>query len=329
MKQLVGRVLSATAVTLAALAPRLAAAQEACQPDDGLSTCLPADNLWPHAGGDRWLGQAPTTPFEEGSAAFGFVLGYLHRPIGLRVASPDPDGTAIYAVEHVLNANLLLGLGVTERFGLRLAAPFVLFQEGASKADIIGSDDFLPRSAIGDLRFGPSYSILSPQPDEDGIGLALRFEITAPSGNDAAFSSAASAVWAPGASLEVPLGRVRLGADVSGRVREKVVFADYVIGSQIVGDVGVSVDVLDDGWLGLSAEVVAYIGVLRAEEGDDGEPGPLHIPAEWLLTARTAGLLDGRLRITGSGGGFLPTADLTPPTTPAFRALLGVHYVQD
>ena len=40
-------------------AVRTATAQRLCGALDGFSTCVPADTMWPHAGGDRWLGFGP------------------------------------------------------------------------------------------------------------------------------------------------------------------------------------------------------------------------------------------------------------------------------
>ncbi len=182
-----------------------------CQPSDGLSTCIASDNLWPYGGGGRWLSQAPTSTV-PGGAAFGFVNSYLHRPIGLVVASPDPAGTRVFAVEHALSATLLTAVGVNRWLHLDLAMPMMLFQEGASKADVVGSDQALPRSAVGDLRFGSHVVLLPNRPA--GVGLAVRFQMTAPTGQRDAFVSSPSASFAPGVSADCTLGALSLGVDV-------------------------------------------------------------------------------------------------------------------
>ncbi len=327
----------ATAVLALTTASEARAADDACQPRDGLSTCLTTDNLWPHAGGGPWLGQAPTDTTAADSIAFGLVSTFLHRPVGLRVPSPDPDGTTIYAVEHVLGTSLLCALGLTERLQVSLSQPFVLYQEGAGKADVVGSDDPLPRSAVGDLRFGTAVSLLQRGPQDDGPGLSARFEMTAPTGQDNAFVSSPSAVYAPGASLDYHIGDFALGLDVGARFRRPVDFANIQIGNQISAGLGVGYEVLDDGWLSVNLEAFALFTLAEQiklvhdpyELTATEEPGDPHIPAEWLLSVRTAALLDGRLRASLGGGSFIPTGSTSAVTTPAFRAVMALHFAPD
>src|SRR5262245_56529633 len=61
------------ALVLGALTARAEAQVEIdpCVPLDGISTCVPADNLWPYVGGGRWFWQAPTDTAAELSASFG------------------------------------------------------------------------------------------------------------------------------------------------------------------------------------------------------------------------------------------------------------------
>src|SRR5687767_7871193 len=99
----------AVASSLVAIAETPALAAE-CQPSTTLSPCIDADNLWPHASGGFFsMGSALTTP--ENKSSFALVVSYLSRPIGLRVASPDPEGTVIYAIDDVVDATFLWALG--------------------------------------------------------------------------------------------------------------------------------------------------------------------------------------------------------------------------
>src|SRR5262245_17174283 len=113
---------AALGLALAALGAPAIAAADPCQPDDLVSTCVPSANLWPYVGGGRWLSQSPTETAAELSASFGLEIGYIHRPIGFRVASADPEGTDIYAVEHVLDATIMTAVGVTDRLQVQLEA---------------------------------------------------------------------------------------------------------------------------------------------------------------------------------------------------------------
>src|SRR5262245_56067065 len=71
-----------------------------CAPPSRLSTCVNADILWPHAGAGPFFSLGPgfTTPATW--VSFGMVMSYLSRPIGIRVPSPDPEGTSIYAIDN-------------------------------------------------------------------------------------------------------------------------------------------------------------------------------------------------------------------------------------
>ncbi len=313
------------------------AQDDPCRPRDGFSTCIASDNLWPHVGGGRWFSQAPTHTAPESSAAFSLVPTYYLRSVGLRVSSADPEGTTIYAVDNAVAATFLIGVGVSDRVQLHLAAPLTLYQDGASKTDIVGSDQALPRSSMGDMRFGAAVALVTRAPLAEGPGLTARFEMTAPTAQDDAFTGFPTATWAPGAVFDYRVGPVTLGLDVGARIRDHVKLAGATIGTQISGSLGVGYDFLEDGMLSANLEAWALFNVLRQSEltsepgqfiADEVESDVPHIPAEWMLSLRTAGLLDGRFRASLGGGSFIPTAvDGLPVTTPAFRLALGIHYV--
>jgi hypothetical protein len=312
------------------------AQDDPCFPRDGFSTCIASDNLWPQVGGPRWLSQASTHTAPESSAAFGLVPTYYLRPIGLRIASADPEGTTVYAVENAVASTFLLGIGVTDRLQLHLAAPVVLYQDGASKTDIVGSDQALPRSAVGDLRFGAAFAIVQRAPLEEGFGLAGRFEMAAPTGVSEAFTGFPTATYAPGLTADYHIAGFTVGVDAGARIREYVKLAGAAIGTQISASVGVSYDFFDDSLLSANLEAWALISTLQqndlvvepgqfvAEEQPSSTP---HIPMEWMLSLRTASLIDGRFRASLGGGSFIPTGSDLPVTTPAFRLAAGVHYI--
>jgi len=309
--------------------------EDACQPRDGLSTCFVADNLWPHAGGTRWASQAPTETAAAESLAVSFFNAYLHQPVGLRVPSPDPEGTTVYAVEHLWSSSLAMALGVTDGLQVSLVLPFALYEHGAGKADVLGSEDGLPRSALGDLRFGATVAWLERDEADQGPGLSTRFEMTLPTGQENGFLSSPSAVYAPGASFDYRIDDLTLGADLGVRLRRPVDFANIRIGNQLTASLGAGYDLLSDGWLSVNLEAFALVtlanqlAIVRAPDGSTTteESGPIHAPAEWLLSARTAGLLDGRFRASLGGGSFIPTADSLAVTTPAFRVMAALHFV--
>lgn len=326
--------LAAAACLTVGLSTGDARADEECAPAHGLSTCVVADNLWPQAGTSPWLSLGPTTAAAPGGVGFGFVASYLSRPIGLQIASADPEGTTVYAVDNVLDATFVLSAGLSKRLELTLAAPIVLFQDGASTADVVGSDEFLPRSAFGDLRFGVRAHAL-PRQGPEGVGLSGRLEIVAPTGNPSAFVTTGTAQYVPGLSFDHQIGRFHWGLDGSVRIRETRELAGARLGSQVVTAAGASVDILDGGWLSTGLEAFALFTLvdqytlqwdavrLRREAVETEQ---MHIPAEWMLSVRSAGLLDGQLQTALAGGSFIPTGSESPVTTPRFRFALSVQY---
>jgi len=337
--------MKATVVALAACVSSLFAPEawaqatdDPCDPRDRFSTCVGSDNLWPQPGGAPLFTVAPTQLPKALGVAAALVPTFYHRPIGYRVASADPDGTTIYAVERALAAHALFGFAPLDGLQVQIAAPVFLYQDGASKADVVGGDEALPTGAIGDLRFGAQLTLIRRAPEADGPGLSARFEMALPTADPTAFAGWAGSTWAPGLAFDWRIGRVLLGADASGRFRRDVPLAGTNLGSQLGLNVGASVNILDDGWLSAGAEVWSLFTLIQqtelvAEPGDltaDTEPtGVPHIPLEYLLSLRTAGLMDGRLRLSAGAGGLIPTGPSTAVTTPNLRAVLGIHYVHD
>ena len=150
----------ATLSTLGSWAPPALAEAANCYPADGLSTCIASDQLWSHGGSGPWFSQAPTKLPGRGELLTSLTASFVHRPVGLRVSSPDPEGTTIYAVDNALGGQLSFAYGLHPRSALSLIAPFVLYQEGASKADVVGSDQPLPGHAMGDVRMGTHVGLL-------------------------------------------------------------------------------------------------------------------------------------------------------------------------
>jgi len=316
------------------MGPLQAAANE-CQANSQLSACIAADNLWPYPGGGRWQALATPHTARAGTISVGVAFSYLSRPIGLQVTSADPEGTTVYAVQDVFDATFLTAFGVTDQLQLTLSVPTVLYQNGAGLTDVLGSDDHLPRSAVGDMRFGFGLSLLEKKRTADGVALAGRFEVAAPTGDESAFVTSGSSVFIPGLSLTQQVGRFHWSADVAARIRATRQLAGARIGSQIFSGLGVSCDILADQWLSAGAEAF-FLFTLAQQQSLERDPTSfelvaepaerVHVPAEWLLSVRSAGLLDGRLVTSIAAGGSIPTAAEAPVTTPGFRFVTAVHY---
>jgi len=312
----------AVALGLLLVGPTDALAQAGtCSPASGLTSCLPADNLWAHAhGAFAWV--APASPPAERELAVGVTTSWVHKPIGLTGSSAAPSGSTTYLVENAVTATLAASFGLTSRLAFDVAAPFTLYQSGAGLGVLTGSSEELPRSAVGEVRLGPSVTLLHRRE----LDLAARLQVVAPTGSPRGFSRFASITFAPGLSTTYRMGRVGLGADLGARLREAVTLGDAVIGHQVSLGLGATYDILGERWLTVGAEAVALFGLdARRSVGPDStgaDPGgePL-IPAEWLVSFATGRLLDGKLRARVGMGGALPTGGASDVTAPLLRTV--------
>jgi OmpA-OmpF porin, OOP family len=318
----------AVAITLLASgAPRVARAD--CTPSTTLSACIDSDNLWPHAGAGPFLSIGSPVTVPAGEVSFGIVTSYLSRPIGLRVASPNPDGTVVYLIDNVVDSTFLWSFGVTDRMELTLAAPVTFYQDGAGLGDVTGSGAALVRSAIRDARAGVTWAVL-PRPragSQDGWALTSRLEFAVPTATADAFAGGSTMTAVPTVTLTRRIGRLDLAAEAGARLRGEQRLADVVVGSQLSGALGGSFEVLPRHLLTAGAEAFV-LGTLASEGplGPTAVHGPALVPAEWIVSATTAPLLAGNVSFTLGGGGAIPFASEGALTTPRFRFEIALRY---
>ncbi|WP_437808384.1 OmpA family protein [Sorangium sp. So ce1078] len=314
--------LVASGVFMAALLPAPARADE-CAPANGLSGCIDADNLWPHAGGGPFFAVGSTGTAPSAKASFGLVASYLSRPVGTRSDSPDPDGTVIHVLDNMLDATFLWSLGLTDRLELTVAAPVTLYQDGAGFADVLGTDTELQRSVMRDARLGAAFAIVPPPRHGplDGVSLAARLELGLPTGDETVFASAGTFTFAPSVTAAYQLGELRLAAEVGARLRGSSRLIDAEIGSQLVGALGAAVDVLPDRWLTASAEAFALYTLAEQPARDAAL-----VPAEWIVSVTSAPLLAGDVSLSAGGGSAIPFDSAGTLTAPRFRFNLGLRY---
>ncbi|WP_437606115.1 OmpA family protein [Sorangium sp. So ce834] len=314
--------LVASGFFMAAVLPAPARADE-CAPAHGMSSCIDADNLWPHAGGGPFFAVGSTATTPSAKASFGLVASYLSRPAGLRVPSPDPDGTVVHVLDNMIDATFLWSLGLTDRLEVTVAAPVTLYQDGAGFADVLGTDAVLHRSVMRDARLGVAFAIVPPPRSGplDGFSLAARLELGLPTGDRTAFASAGTVTLAPTAAAAYQLGQLRLAAEVGARIRGSSALLGVEIGSQLLGALGAAVDVLPGRWLTASAEAFALYTL-----AEQPARGAALVPAEWILSATSAPFLAGDVSLSAGGGSAIPFSAEGTLTAPRFRFNLGLRY---
>ncbi|XXU33487.1 OmpA family protein [Sorangium sp. So ce1000] len=314
--------LVASGIFMTALLPAPVRANE-CAPASGLSGCIDADNLWPHAGGGPFFAVGSTGTAPGAKAAFGLVASYLSRPVGLRTASPDPDGTVVHALDNMLDATFLASLGLTDRLEITVAAPVTLYQDGAGFSDVLGTDTKLQRSAMRDARLGAAFAILPPaqRGPLDGFSLAARLDLGLPTGDTSVFASAGTVTLAPSVAAAYRLGKLQIATEIGARLRGASTLIDTEVGPQLLGALGASFDVLPGRWLTATAEAFALYTLAEQPAG-----APALVPAEWILSATSAPLLAGDVSLSAGGGSSIPVAREGALTAPRFRFNLGLRY---
>jgi OOP family OmpA-OmpF porin len=303
-----------------------------------LSPCVDSDTFWPHAGPSQFLTVGGTETVASDRIAFGLVSSYLSRPIVIHSASPGPNGSDRPAVDNQIDATFLFGYGLTDRLELDLALPVTVFQDGAGTSPITGGPA-LPTTATRDLRFGVTYSILTrprknpERHDASGIGLAARFETSAPTGDDGAFAAERGAVFSPSLALDYRSHRFFVGGELGLRVRPTTDFLGARVGTQGVIAAGVGVDVLLHELLSVTAEARAlpvFVEQASVEQTASGlassANGTFITPSEWMVTARSAPLAGGDLALQLGVGGWLPLSGSAPITVPRVRVALGLTF---
>jgi hypothetical protein len=318
------------AVMLVLAAPAPVSAVE-CAPASGLSTCIDANNLWLRPGGGPFLSVAPSTTIAPGALSFGLVTSYSSRPIELRVASPDPSGTSLHAIDNQVDTTFLWALGVAPRFELTLAAPVTLYQDGAGLADVLGTDTALSRSTLRDLRFGFAYALLEPARTgpRGGTSLIGRLEFGLPTGDTSAFAGTGSVTVVPSLMLGHRHGRWEVGVEVGARLRPARELAGARVGSQLMASAGVAFDVVpkhDLLTLGVEAFGLYTFGGTLERGPFQGQASTRVLPAEWLATASSAPFMAGDLGFIIGGGGPIPLTSESSVTTPRFRFEVGIRY---
>jgi hypothetical protein len=121
---------------------------------------------------------------------------------------------------------------------------------------------------------------------------------------------------------------VDLCAELVARIRGEAQLSNAVVGTEVGGGLGATVDVVKERWLGLGAEAFV-LGATSAQRFDPANPtasvAPL-VPAEWIAHARTAHFLGGDLGVGFGGGTTLPFTPHGALTSPHYRLDLSVRY---
>jgi hypothetical protein len=322
------------------LLPKVASAGSCDNPIT--SACINSDTLWPHVGPSRFVAIGGTETIEQGKIGFGVLASYQSRPIVLTVPSPGPLGTNLNAVNDQVNATFMFEYGITKKLEIGVALPLTLGQGGSGTSGLTGGED-LRDTAVRDMRFGFAYSVLDkPKLDPtlakkphatDGLGLAVRFEMSAPTGDKDQFAGEQSAVFIPSLAADYRIGQLFFAGEAGARLRSTDEFVGARVGSQLAFALGAGFDILSRERLTVTGEARALPTLTEQHDAEQtvagvtsNPNGRFITPAEWLLAVRSAPFRGGDFAGQIGGGGAIPFGGESAITTPRFRFILSIVF---
>ena len=184
-------------------------------------------------------------------------------------------------------------------------------------------------------RVDPEAHLLGDFPAPSVWALTGRFEMSAPTGDQGSFASDGYAVWSPSLAADYRRGAWFAGSELGLRLRKTEELQGARVGSQAFLGLGLGRDLLPRELLSVVAE--AYVLPTFSEQhtitappdtiGTVSSPnGQYIVPAEWMLSVRSAPLFGGDVQLQAGGGGSIPFASDAPITNPRFRFSLSVRY---
>jgi hypothetical protein len=314
------------AVACAAFGALQATAARATECTGSVNPCINDDTLWPHAGPSHFQSVGDSATVAPSHLGFGLVATYLSQPLTLHLTSPG-GGSRDVVVHDQGDATFLWSYGVTRRLELDLALPLTLGQGGTGLAPESGGPG-LRDTAVRDMRFGLAYQIVSKRvlraDSSDAApatwGLAGRFEVSAPTGDRGQFGYERAAVYIPSFAVDGRVRRFFWAAEVGARIRPVAELLGARIGSQLLGALGLGVDLLPNERLAATLEAWA-LPTLAGQSSAEGNAGAL-VPAEWQLSLRTSPMPSHEVSVQLGGGGAIGDA----VTTPQVRIVLSLRW---
>ena len=169
-----------------------------------------------------------------GSWAVGVTLGYLERPLELHTLV-----SSTYPVDHRETATLGGALALGDRLIVDVRLPFE--HQVGPRLEGLGDATPLQRFALGDLGIGTRFHVVDSGP----VGVFVRGELTAPTGDDSDF--AGDAGWS---FTGLGIARVELPHDLviagTGGVRfrsREIMVENELVGDELVWGLGATIGI--------------------------------------------------------------------------------------
>ncbi len=214
-------------------------------------------------------------------------------------------------VDHRFDLEFGASISIFGRFSIGLGLPATLVQVGGV-TDATGVLLSLARASVGDLRFTLKGGVLTEE--EQHVGLALLFNLSAPSGDERSFNGDRSVTFSPELALSKQLGPFRLGFNFGYLWRQPSQILDLTIGQELFARLGAGFAF--DTLTGVPVEIIAEIFGRTSATAPFQNVGTS--PAEWLVGARYTAF---KLFSITAGIGRGIVAGYGSPNVRAFLAL--------
>jgi hypothetical protein len=310
--------------------------------DNSLSTCVDTNPLWLPAGDSEFASVDSSPAQKPGVLATALSTQYAHKPIVLTAPGPDPFGTEVDAVSHVLDVTLGASVGVLPRLEVGAALPVVLSQAGTgvSTGTSLQSES-ISSMALRDPRLMVGFDLFDAPGEELRLSGKLSYTLSLPLGDDSAFAGERGVVNAPQVGVIARWRRFTFGTALGLRLRAPVRLGDARVGSQLSTALGLAFDTLDQRRLTVALEAWALHGLVSQQHitASGTLVDSSQVPAEWLLSLRSS-LLDelsaqagfgtaipwsSSTRVASNGEQFEDNFAAVPAAK--FRVLVAVRYL--
>jgi len=235
------------------------------------------------------------------------VFDYLSSPL----VEKRPDARSRAIVDQQLAADVLGGIGLTERGQIGVHLPFYLVNNVAfEQRELSGA-------TVGDLTLTPKYRFVDRRNAPVGFGAAV--DVALPTGDGEAFVGAPSVAAEPKLLVDARFNNTTLAANFGAEFQRAGELRNVGVGSRFTYSLGFEQEVVD-GLVDVGGELYGH--TLFDDFFGASETSPL----EGILGTKVRTNAD-LVILAGSGGGLVPGVG-----APEFRAFLGVSYpneVQD
>ncbi len=256
-------------------------------------------------------------PLSHLSASGGFFLNFSLDPLILVNKEGDSSQKVISLVGNRLQLDAMATVGLFDWAELTVDMPLVLAQ-GGDNLESIGSEGVIEGYVLGDLRLAGKIAIpgLRRRAEDTGLGAALTFGLTLPTGNLEAFAGEGAITYTPGILVDYRFTRgILLSGSVGLWNRPDRIFGGVSVGDMAPFGIATEVPILRGS--GLTA-----VGMVHGAIGLDKLPDePRNIPAELLIGLRWYSSTG--LTFTFGGGGGCGCS-LQAPSLRFFTSIIWV-----